>query len=163
MLHDLHGTYYRRISLGCQIFTAGDLCAPALRTAGSAASGAQCASVQMCKRPVSSGQHQYPMRLDTDTGFCSFPHLHTFTFTHFDNAPSGDKHPASFPHRILANRHGARHPVHKGWWEYGLVFDRITGLTGLRDDGRNAEGAEITRRARRGKGKGKLRLVARLR
>ena len=37
----------------------------------------------------------------------------------------------------------------RGGWEYGLVFDRITGLTGLRDDGRNAEGAEITRRTRR--------------
>ena len=54
----------------CRTSAAGNLCAPALRTAGPAASGAQCASVQMCKRPVSSSQHQYPMRLDTETGYC---------------------------------------------------------------------------------------------
>ena len=30
-----------------------------------------------------------------------------------------------FPHRVLTNGHGVRHPVHKGWWGYGLVFDRI--------------------------------------
>ena len=35
----------------------------------------------------------------------------------------------------------------KRWW--GLV---LTGLTGLMGEGRNAEGAEITRRARREKG-----------
>ncbi len=35
-------------------------------------------------------------------------------------------------------------PLGTGWF--------LTGFTGLRDDGRNAEGGEITRRARRGKG-----------
>ena len=49
--------------------------------------------------------------------------------------------------------------VRKRWWGYGLVFDRIYRINRIEGDGRNAEGAEITRRARRGK----LRLVARLR
>ena len=51
-----------------------------------------------------------------------------------------------FSHRVLTNRHGVRHPVRKRWRGYGLVFDRIYRIEG---GGRNAEDAEITRRARR--------------
>ena len=43
-------------------------------------------------------------------------------------------------------------PVRKGWWGYGLVFDRIYRINRIEGDGRrNAEGAGITLRARRGK------------
>ena len=49
--------------------------------------------------------------------------------------------------------------MRKRWCGHGLVFDRIYRINRIEGDGRNAEGAEITRRARRGK----LRLVARLR
>ena len=49
----------------------------------------------------------------------------------------------------------------RGGGDTGWFLTRFTGLTGLRGGRRNAEGAEITRRARREKGK--LRLVARLR
>ena len=41
-------------------------------------------------------------------------------------------------------------PVRKRWWGYGLVFDRIYRIN--RIERRNAEGSEITRRSRRGKG-----------
>ena len=41
-------------------------------------------------------------------------------------------------------------PVRKGWWGYRLVFDRIYRINRIEGDGRrNAEGAEITQRARR--------------
>ena len=38
----------------------------------------------------------------------------------------------------------------KGWWGYGLVFDRIYRINRIEGgDGRNAEDAEITQKARR--------------
>ena len=55
-----------------------------------------------------------------------------------------------FPHRVLTNGHGVRHPRARGGGGYGLVFDRIYRINRIEGgDGRNAEDAEITQKARR--------------
>ena len=47
-----------------------------------------------------------------------------------------------FPHRVLTNGHGVRHPHARGGGGYGLVFDRINRINRIEGDGRNAEGAK---------------------
>ena len=67
-----------------------------------------------------------------------------------DAAPSANHR---FPHRILTDGHGVRHPLRKGWRGYGPVFDRIyriNRINRIEGRGNHAESAE---------GKGKLRLV----
>ena len=52
-------------------------------------------------------------------------------------------------------------PVRKGWWGYRLVFDRIYRID--RIEGRREERGRRGNHAEIAEGKGKLRLVARLR
>ena len=57
-----------------------------------------------------------------------------------------------FPHSVLTNRHGVRHPVRKKWWGYGLVFDRIYRIN--RIEGRQEERGRRGNHAESAEGKG---------
>ena len=53
-----------------------------------------------------------------------------------------------FPHRVLTNGHGVRHPVHKGWWGTGWFLTGLTGFAGLTGLRGTAEGTRKTRKSR---------------
>ena len=53
-----------------------------------------------------------------------------------------------FPHRILTNGHGVRHPKCKRWWGTGWLLTGFTGLTGLRGEGGGEGGTRKTRKSR---------------